>query len=57
MVTEYDNVIKEKQSLVHAYLETVKVQERVLVDGEAKKARIRTRLDQIEQRLAEIRGS
>ena len=39
-----------------AYLQAVKEQERVLVEGEVKKARIRARLGEIERRLAEIRG-
>ena len=54
--TEYE-ILEEKQSLEAAYLQAVEAQERVLVEGEAKKARIRARLGEIERRLAEIRGA
>lgn len=39
------------------YLQAVKEQEIVLVEGEVKKARIRARLGEIERRLAEIRDT
>lgn len=55
--TEYERLLEEKQSLEEAYLQAVKEQERVLVEGEVKKARIRARLGEIERRLAEIRGT
>lgn len=54
--TEYE-ILEEKRSHEAAYLQAVEAQERVLVEGEAKKARIRARLGEIERRLAEIRGA
>ena len=54
--TEYEGLLEEKRRLEEAYLQAVEEQERVLVEGEAKKARIRARLGEIERRLAKIRS-
>lgn len=55
--TEYERLVNEKQRLEKLYLQTVKKQERALMEGEKVKATIRARLVEIDRRLAKISGA
>ena len=54
--TEYERLVNEKQRLEKLYLQTVKNQEKALMEGERVKTAIRARLGEIDRRLAEIGG-
>ena len=54
--TEYERLVNEKLRLEKLYLQTVKNQEKALMEGERVKAAIRARLGEIDRRLTEIGG-
>ena len=53
---EYERLVNEKLRLEKSYLQAVKNQEKTLMEGGRVKAAIRTRLGEIDRRLAEIGG-
>lgn len=55
--TEYERLVNEKQRPEKLYLQTVEKQEMALMEGEKVKAAIRSRLGEIDRRLAEISGA